>query len=129
MKNVRLLLFFFFSFLISTITLAQKGQPLNVNVGKLRCGTMEAIDVYFKKNPQAKVIAEQNKNISFSENKPAENSRTNAIVTIPVVVHLVLSSADQALVTNADVLWQINRMNEDYSGINADSANGASFFS
>ena len=90
---------------------------------------MEAMEIYFKNNPQSRAILEKNKSAQLSANNTNENEKTASIITIPVVVHLLLSSADQALVTEADVIWQINKMNEDYAGTNADSTNGGSFYS
>ena len=47
--------------------------------------------------------------------------RTNSIVTIPIVVHIVLNNPNR--VTDADVQWQIDKLNLDYSGLNPDSTN------
>jgi hypothetical protein len=107
---------------------AQNNLPVNETAKRLRCGTMEALELYFQKNSQARAIAEQNKNIRPASNSARENSRTQAIMTIPVVVHLVLPAADMAKVTEADVIWQINKMNEDFSGLNGDSTNAALFY-
>lgn len=63
-----------------------------------------------------------------SQAAPGEANSTQAIVTIPVVVHLVLPPADQARVTTADVIWQINKLNEDFAGVNADSTNAPNFY-
>jgi len=45
--------------------------------------------------------------------------RTNATYTIPVVVHVVMSNP--STVTDAQVQSQIDVLNEDYAGLNADS--------
>ncbi len=47
--------------------------------------------------------------------------RTYTVVTIPVVVHIVLNNPNR--VTDADVQWQIDKLNLDYSGLNPDSTN------
>jgi hypothetical protein len=47
------------------------------------------------------------------------NQRINAVVTIPVVVHVILPNPN--IITDADVQWQINRLNTDFAGQNADS--------
>lgn len=59
----------------------------------------------------------------------ASNNRTQrvqAIVTIPVVVHIVLP--DATIVTDAAVQDQINILNADYSGLNPDSTNATGFY-
>lgn len=97
---------------------------------------MEALELWFNQNPaereqylrnveQGKILAEA----ARGENTPAETQRLGAVVYIPVVFHFVLGAADQAKVTKADVLWQLNKLNEDYAGTNADSINGSGFYS
>ncbi|HLF46916.1 MAG TPA: M43 family zinc metalloprotease [Chitinophagaceae bacterium] len=53
--------------------------------------------------------------------------RTAATINIPVVFHVVVSN--QATVPDAMILAQLNRLNLDFAGLNADSANGAPFYS
>src|SRR5690606_12082263 len=48
------------------------------------------------------------------------------IVTIPIVVHILLP--DPTIVTDDDVNFFIRRLNEDFSGLNADSTNAAGFY-
>ncbi|MBI1344199.1 MAG: T9SS type A sorting domain-containing protein [Terrimonas sp.] len=96
------------------------------NGERLRCATMEGLEKFFQENPEARAIAERNKNLFATENP--QTQRTNVITTIPVVVHIVGSSARQAIVTDADVIWQINKLNEDFGGTNADSTNGTNFY-
>jgi hypothetical protein len=95
---------------------------------------MEALELWFQQNPAAReqylrnVEAGEKQVAAARENGSQESSRLQAIVTIPVVVHLVLPAAQQAQVTKADVIWQINKMNEDFAGTNADSTNGVNFY-
>src|SRR5690606_7181999 len=48
------------------------------------------------------------------------------IVTIPIVVHILLP--DPTIVTDDDVNFFIRRLNEDFSGLNADSTNATGFY-
>jgi hypothetical protein len=92
-----------------------------------RCGTMERLEKYFQLNPQARAQAEQNQRmISNGPNINARTYRTTAIITVPVVVHVVIPNP--TIVTDADVQWVINKMNEDYAGVNADSTNESPAF-
>src|SRR4051812_15885516 len=52
---------------------------------------------------------------------PGQGNRLQAIVTIPVVFHVVLPNP--FVVTDADLQAQIDRLNLDYSGSNPDSTN------
>lgn len=92
-----------------------------------RCYTMEGLERHFKLHPEARLVAEQNMN-RFAPALQRQAQRTQAIITIPVVFHIVANAARQAQVTDADVLWQLNKMNEDYSGANPDSSNAVSFY-
>lgn len=84
---------------------------------------MQALEHYLKSHPVNNKLTQQ------GNTDPAASQRTSStVLTIPVVVHLVLPASDQALVTEADVIWQINKLNEDFSGDNADSASGAAFY-
>lgn len=114
----------FFSF--STIQAQVKpGSTIGGNE-RLRCATMEGLERWFQENPGAREQAERNKTLFATET--GSNQRTDAITIIPVVVHIVGSAARQAVVTDADVIWQINKLNEDFSGVNADSTNGSNFY-
>src|SRR5215203_6062421 len=101
------------SILVLSVT-AQKTLPqpnAASATNKVRCGTMEALELYFNQNPAAreqyqrnleegrKLAAAAATSSASKENSPAGVNGTQAIVTIPVVVHLVLSHADMAKVT------------------------------
>ncbi len=107
---------------------SQQKQLPGSTAEKVRCATMEGLEAYLQSNPEARAQAERNKNIIPTVPTEGQIQRTNAIITIPVVVHLVLPAADMAKVTDADVIWQINKLNEDFSGLNADSTNGVAFY-
>ncbi|MDQ6756127.1 MAG: choice-of-anchor J domain-containing protein [Bacteroidota bacterium] len=85
-----------------------------------RCGTMQNVEQMFKRNPQLKTFAEQMSKV-IPAGPSVKNYRTNTIVTIPVVVHIVLNNPN--IVSDADVQWQIDKLNLDYSGLNTDSTN------
>lgn len=109
--------------------------PAPGTTARERCGTMEALELWFQQNPAAREqylrnVAEGERMAAAAKEKGGANEshRLQAIVTIPVVVHLVLPANRQAQVTKADVIWQINKLNEDYSGLNADSTNGSNFY-
>jgi hypothetical protein len=131
------------SLLLSLLALsvsAQKTLPQEnpANANRVRCGTMEALEHYFNQNPAAREqylrnIEEGQRMVAAAkankETVPGETNTPQAIVTIPVVFHFVLGSVDQAKVTKADVIWQLNKLNEDFAGVNADSTNATNFYS
>ena len=93
-----------------------------------KCGTMLLMDKLMRENPDMRIRAErarqdfQNSNNSINNsNRNGQSNRLTAIVTIPVVVHIV--TPNPFIVTDADVQAQLNRLNLDYSGLNPDSTN------
>lgn len=86
-----------------------------------RCGSQTVLEEAIRKNPELrKQMAankqQRNKNIGQRIDRLLG---TNAIITIPVVVHVVLPNP--ALVTDAQIQAQIDALNADYGGLNADS--------
>ncbi|MES2848887.1 MAG: M43 family zinc metalloprotease [Bacteroidota bacterium] len=100
-----------------------------------RCGTMEGIAEMMKTDPELRARVEQNErdyqnwlhnpNRNNIANRPASPTALPGPVTIPVVVHIVLPNP--WIVTDESVDFFINRLNEDFAGINADSTNCGSF--
>jgi len=81
---------------------------------------MLRVEQLFQNDPRLRKQAEELS--KAAQAGPAVNTyRTNTIVTIPVVVHIVLPNPN--FITDADVQWQIDKMNLDYSGLNPDSTN------
>ncbi len=81
---------------------------------------MIRVEQMFENDPRLRTQGEQQSKI-IPSGAIVNNYRTNSIVTIPVVVHIVLPNPD--FVTDADVQWQIDKLNLDYSGLNPDSTN------
>jgi Pregnancy-associated plasma protein-A/Secretion system C-terminal sorting domain len=97
----------------------QKTQS-RISSGFHRCGTQTIWQEAVKKNPSLKMRVQENrKKLTETYNRTRALLRTNAIYTIPVVVHVILP--DPSLVTDAQIQSQINVLNEDFAGRNADS--------
>ena len=116
MKNPFLLLFCFFCIIYNAS--AQSVRPKNF----VRCGTTEYYKKLFQAHPELKRKFNENqrKIAQLSKNRAAAKME-DFIDTIPLVVHVVASSAIQAQVTNAIIQSQVDVLNEDYQGKNADS--------
>ncbi len=109
------------SVLMLTVS-AQKQKPVSVtpSSGTHRCGTQTVMNELMRKYPFLKKEMEQNRQKTIQALQQIKIAqRTDATYTIPVVVHVVLSNP--ATVTDAQVQSQINVLNEDYAGLNADS--------
>ena len=90
----------------------------------MRCATMERLNVIHKHNigvGDHQPIAPRTQQEQQSTTAPSASYRLQAAVTIPVVVHIVLPNP--FLVTDADVQGQIDRLNQDFAGLNPDSTN------
>ncbi|MDB5224144.1 MAG: type sorting protein [Chitinophagaceae bacterium] len=107
----------FFPVILATIAFSQTKNKEN---GITRCGTMLRVERLFESDPRAKSRAAELSKV-IATGPSVTSYRTNTIVTIPVVVHIVLNNPD--VVTDADVQWQIDKLNLDYSGLNPDSTN------
>lgn len=88
---------------------------------QLHCGTSEKMAEQLALNPE--LAATRASIQEFTERWVAENpgKTDRAVVTIPVVVHVVYSSAAQNI-SDAQVQSQIDILNEDYRAMNADVA-------
>ena len=106
---------------------AQKIKP-----GDQRCFTMEAIEQRLHDDPFYKANYEQglkDYQLSLQKRETFSTLSYEALVntvTIPIVVHILLP--DPTIVTDDDVNFFIRRLNEDFSGLNADSTNAAGFY-
>lgn len=88
-----------------------------------RCATAEAYTELFRAHPELKK--------QFLANRARANSMANAVLqtarmqdlsdTIPVVIHVVAPADLQTQITDAILQSQIDVLNEDYQGRNADS--------
>lgn len=117
-------------FTIYTPALAQQ-DPIRPVVQ--RCHTTEYLNELMRRDPglRARMQADEERLNTITVQRIQErrmnkgNQRLDATVTIPVVVHIILPNPN--MVTDADVQWQINKMNEDFAGKNADSVNAGPF--
>lgn len=91
--------------------------------GKNRCGTMEHLEYQMKTIPGFKEQFEKNQ--AALEQRIANNpvARTSATIndTVAVVIHVIATAANQTLITDAILQSQIDILNEDFQGRNADS--------
>ncbi|RYZ23278.1 MAG: hypothetical protein EOO16_05560 [Chitinophagaceae bacterium] len=91
---------------------------------KKRCQTMEGIEVARRRDPlafEAEIAARR----SRARFNTARVTALTAPVTIPVVVHVVLTNP--SIITDAQVDALIARLNLDFSGLNPDSTNAGAF--
>jgi hypothetical protein len=114
------LLFFFAT---SNAQLHSAGEK-SASESTRRCATMDRVDILMQNVPEMKAASQRSGIIPAPISTPS-SFRTGAIVTIPVVVHIVLPNPNS--VTDADVNSQIQRLNLDFSGLNADSTNAGAF--
>lgn len=93
------------------------------------CATGSVMEKYFRNHPQEKITYDKRQRdfqkkyelVRKQRQGIAAQQRVNAIVTIPVVVHIVMENP--SLVTDEQVQSQIDVLNADYAGLNADSVN------
>ena len=120
MNKILLPVFVLFTVMLSA--LGSNAQTPSSNTLR-RCATAEVYDQLFRANPEFKK--------QFQANQARINSLSNALLrtakvqdladTIPVVIHVLVKSDLQAQITDAILQSQIDVLNEDYQGRNADS--------
>ncbi|RYZ00260.1 MAG: T9SS type A sorting domain-containing protein [Chitinophagaceae bacterium] len=109
---------FFLLVLSLGILTAHAQQPRRA---QRRCGTTEALS---KNRQSADYLAERAR--VLATNVAARGTNLTGPVTIPVVVHVVLPNP--YIVTEAHIDYLLNQLNENFSGLNADSANGTPYY-
>lgn len=93
------------------------------------CVTGEVMERYLQKYPQRKTEyqarqADFQQKFEAARRRKAQlrvQQRLSSVVTIPVVVHIVMD--DPTLVTDEQVQSQLDVLNADFAGLNADSSN------
>jgi len=124
--------YLFILLLLSIPAISQKTNRIKYE----QCGTMQRLEEKLATNPELKIKfelqrAEFNKAVRAGSYKlssrvnPFGSSERTAIV-IPVVFHIVLT--DPSVVTNAQILAQLDTLNKDFAGTNADSIKIPSYF-
>lgn len=97
----------------------------NSPTGKKRCYTTEHTAWLQSQNPNLKVQNEidEVKLQHWLQNYTASrSSNSNAVIVIPVVVHVVYKQAPQNI-SDAQIMSQIDALNEDFARLNADTNN------
>ena len=96
-----------------------------------QCGTMDLLEKKFKQNPRLReAFAKNERDLSNYiqqrvKNKAFEKTLATPAV-IPVVFHIVMPNP--SIVTDAQVLAQVDTINKDYAGLNGDSVRIPSYF-
>jgi hypothetical protein len=95
-----------------------------------KCGTMELLNKRFVDQPSLRLLFDQRetrlKQIINDRVRSGKSLRTTGQVTIPVVFHVVLSRQSQ--VTDAQIMAQLDTINKDYAGTNANASQIPSHF-
>ena len=109
-------------FLFTLIALSYQSLLAQYDGPKVRCSTTEYYQNLFQSTPSLKPRFEANqRRLSINSISPSPLRITALDDTITVVIHVVGTASMQSLVTNAVIQSQIDVLNEDYQGKNADS--------
>jgi hypothetical protein len=88
--------------------------------GFKRCESAEHLEEQMQQDPSMRTRLESIERFTEKYVKNSANQRTNAIVTIPVVVHVVYKTSAQN-VSDAMINAQIDVLNKDFAKLNADA--------
>ncbi|TDX82595.1 zinc-dependent metalloprotease [Epilithonimonas xixisoli] len=86
--------------------------------GQKTCGTDKKMAEFFASNPEAKANKQALRDFLVNNNYTA-NKGTKAVVTIPVVVHVLYKNGAQN-VSDAQIASQLKVLNDDFRKLNAD---------
>jgi len=117
MKKANLYLLVFVLFLSGLrVSYAQTPQDRD-------CGTMQHLSYQKSLDPglEARMNSQENKLLAYIAQHETELINAKATVTIPVVVHIVYSTAAQNI-SDARVIEQLNVLNTDFAGLNANGS-------
>ncbi len=130
---------YFFSFLFLLILQTQFiklcAQNKREIIQQQQCATMDNLEAAFSKNPALKLRYTQkletfNNMMVQKKLQQQKGERAAGTVgvtyTIPIVFHIVLK--DPSVVTDAQILSQLNTLNKDFAGTNPDGVNIPSYF-
>lgn len=92
-----------------------------------KCGAMEHLQQMIADDPD--VLQNRNAIEQFTEQFITEggNNGTRAVVTIPVVVHVVYNTSAQNI-SDALIFAQIDQLNKDFGRLNSDAGNTPAAF-
>ncbi|MBI5220184.1 MAG: PKD domain-containing protein [Bacteroidia bacterium] len=119
---MRIILLFFVLLFVSIETYF--GQVINnaTKTPKRKCGTMEYMAQLESADPNISINRQMLEEFTqnWIANNPNYSSSSKAVITVPVVVHVVYKLAAENI-TDARVQEQINVLNTDYAGLNTHS--------
>lgn len=103
-------------------------SSVELQAQRSRCATGSVMEKLFKENPASQVTFQkrqaafqQQYEVARRQKQEGIQNRIQAVVTIPVVVHIVMDNPN--LITNEQVQSQLDVLNADYAGENLDAGN------
>ena len=91
------------------------------------CGTMDVLNEQLQNDPSLKQRMDQAESAVAAYVAEHQNSKANAITTIPVVFHVLYNTTAQNI-SDARILAQLDVLNKDYARLNADAGSTPSAF-
>jgi hypothetical protein len=130
MKFLKSLCSVVFFIVLTVIAVGQK----NARTVPERCGTMQNLEMEWQVNPALKQQFEDersrfNKALregAYRLSAAQQQNGNRAYITIPIVFHVVVNN--QAQVTDAQIMAQLDTINKDYAGLNGDTVKVPSYF-
>lgn len=92
--------------------------------GHIRCGTMEYMEMMKQQDPGLEMRMQQLEEMTqqWIEDNPGFYNAKDLMITIPVVVHVIWKLSAQNI-PDAQIISQIDVLNEDFRRLNADTTN------
>jgi hypothetical protein len=106
-----------------------QGEEITTAPVERRCGSMDVLAVQLKNNPALAIRMQQIEQFTNRAVQDRKGARlVNGVIEIPVVVNVLYRTATENI-SAAQIQSQIDALNEDYNGTNADFGNVPATFS
>lgn len=92
------------------------------------CQTMPLLHKHIQENPMVKQAMERAENENYEWRKSGAHHPDRVVYTIPTVVHVLYTNATENI-SNAQIMSQLEILNQDYRRMNPDTGNTRSIFS
>ena len=121
---------FLLAIFISQLVYAQKQVPATLHHQE-KCGVMENLEMRklqdLNLENRMQMIEAHTQNYISNQSLNNSNGNKKAIITIPVVFHVVYNNSNQNI-PDAQIMSQLDVLNEDFRRLNADTVNTPSAF-
>jgi len=124
---IRIKILVLFALILNPVFVGLHAQEKEEEI--IRCASVDYMAMRLKENPELMYNMEAIENYTqrWIRDNSFSISNNKELITIPVVVHVVYNTPEQNI-SDAQILSQLEVLNEDYRRLNSDAVNTPAFF-